>query len=259
MKQNHFVIGYAVNKRKEVEVIYNMIESKINENSIIVEPFCGTSAFSYYIYTKNKDKNLKYILNDNCKNIYELYNICKDNNKLTELYNKLIEIHKETTNKPDYLKVCKKAREGDLTSWIYINKIYSIRAGLYPIGKIFTEKSFDSFKKAPIIDFLQNANITISNIDGLDIYEEYKNNEKAIIFIDPPYIQSCNTFYNSPKGNIYEYLYFNDIDKEKAIILLCLENIWIIQLLFKDKKSITYNKTYELSKKKTEHIFIYKI
>ena len=47
MKQNHFVIGYAGNKRKEVEVIYNMIESKINENSIIVEPFCGTSAFSY--------------------------------------------------------------------------------------------------------------------------------------------------------------------------------------------------------------------
>jgi 16S rRNA G966 N2-methylase RsmD len=259
MKQNHFVIPYSGNKRKEVEVVYNMIESKINENSIIVEPFCGTSAFSYYIYTKNKDKNLKYILNDNSKNIYDLYNICKDKDKLADMYNKLIELFKQTPDKTEYLKVCKKAREGDLLSWVYINKIYSIRAGLFPTNKAFTEKSLDTFKKAPIIDFLQNANITITNDDGLDVYNHYKQNENAIIFIDPPYIQSCNTFYNSPKGNIYEYLHFNDFEKEKAIILLCLENIWIIQLLFKGKKSITYDKTYDLSKKKTEHVFIYKL
>ena len=36
---NTFYFSYAGNKRKEVEVIYNMIESKINENSNLFRLF----------------------------------------------------------------------------------------------------------------------------------------------------------------------------------------------------------------------------
>jgi len=253
--KNHFLIPYYGNKRNEVKKIYDIIN--INDIDTIVEPFCGSSALSYYIWLNNKDKNLTYILNDNNKYIYDLYNLCKDNNKVLDIYNKLVILKETTTNKEKYLEICKKAKEGDLVSYVYINKIYSMRPGLYPSIKKVGDKIFDSFKDAPILEFLQTANIKIYNKDAIEIYNEYKSNPKALIFLDPPYMQSCNTFYNNPTTNIYEYLFDNDIDNEKAKIILCLENIWIVKLLFKNKKSIIYDKKYEITKKKTEHIIIY--
>ena len=71
MKQNHFIFGYAGNKRGEVEVIQNYLEQNYNFEKIktIVEPFCGTSAYSYYLSTLYP-KKFKYILNDNNKLLY---------------------------------------------------------------------------------------------------------------------------------------------------------------------------------------------
>ena len=83
--KNHFLISYFGNKRQEVKIIYE--ELKFNDDNIntyyIVEPFCGSSAMSYYIWLNNRDKtNFKYILNDNNKFIIDLYNIAKDENNL---------------------------------------------------------------------------------------------------------------------------------------------------------------------------------
>lgn len=253
MKKNHFFIGYAGNKRKEVERIYQHI--KLDNIDTIVEPFCGTSAMSYYIWLNNKNKDLTYVLNDNNKFLIELYEIAKDIDKFKTLYNSLLKLQEETTNKEKYTEVCKKSKT-DLVSYIYINKVYNIRAGLYPTGKAFTKDSWKVFFNAPIIDFLRNAKVKIMNKDALEVYKEFKDNSKALIFIDPPYLSSVNSFYKTPSTLIYEYLFENDIDKEKANIILCLENIWIIKLLFKGKKSIIYDKKYEPSKKKTEHIII---
>lgn len=252
--KNHFFISYFGNKRQEVERIYNNIPD-FDKYNIIVEPYCGSSAFSYYVWLNNKNKNLSYVLNDNNKFIIELYSISKNIEKFNILYNDIIKIQETTTNKDLYKEVVKKA-QNDLASYIYINKVYSIRVGLYPINRKFTKDSFNTFLNAPIIEFLRTANITIRNEDALKVYDEYKGNDKAIIFLDPPYLISNNSWYNDPKVNIYEYLFNNDILKEKALIILCLENIWIIKLLFKGKKTIVYDKKYQTKKKLTEHIII---
>ena len=55
---------------------------------------------------------------------------------------------------------------------------------------------------------------------------------------------SCNSYYSDAKVNIYQYLYFNKINDMQALILLCLENIWIIELLFKDNIKHEYEKKY---------------
>ena len=70
MKKNHFFIPYAGNKRSEVEKIYDSIKDKLNDIEYIVEPFCGTSAFSYYMSLRHP-KQFKYILNDNNKYLIE--------------------------------------------------------------------------------------------------------------------------------------------------------------------------------------------
>lgn len=252
--KNHFFIAYFGNKRQEVEKIYNEIKDNIDKYNIIVEPFCGSSAFSYYIWLNNKDKNKTYVLNDNNNILIELYNICKDEVKFKKLYDDLVKLQEQTTNKEQYLEIAKRANN-DIISYIFVNKIYNIRPGLYPRIPI-NKFNFKNFYEAPIIDFLRNAKIIISNKDALDVYNDYKTNKKALIFLDPPYLASNNSWYKDPTINIYEYLCDNDITKEKALILLCLENNWIIKLLFKGKKSIVYNKTYETTKKQTEHILI---
>lgn len=254
MKKNHFVIPYYGNKRTEVEKIYNEIDD-IDKYKIIVEPFCGTSAFSYWVWLNNKDKNLTYILNDNNPKLIELYNIVKNEERANQFYEQIIKLHSETDTKEKYLEVCKNA-DKDLVKYVYINKIYNIRPGLYPTGKIFTDKSFEPLKNAPIIDFLRNANIKITCLDALDVYKEYKGNKKALIFLDPPYLASENSWYKDPSIGVYEYLCENDILKEKAFTILCLENNWIIKLLFKGKKSVCYEKKYETTKIKKEHIII---
>ena len=62
--------------------------------------------------------------------------------------------------------------------------------------------------------------------------------------------------YLDTQVNIYEYLSNNTIDKMKATILLCLEDNWIIKLLFNKFIKSSYNKQYEVSKKKTTHLII---
>lgn len=258
MKKNHFFIPYYGNKRQEVEKIYNEIKTDIENDKykIIVEPFCGTSALSYYIWTNNKNRNLSFVLNDNNKFLVDLYNISKSPEKFNILYNSIIKIQEATTNKEEYNKVVLKAKEGDLPSWLFVHKVYNIRPMLYPQTRNFTIDSWNVFLNAPIIDFIRNANIIVSNKDALEVYNEYKGNKKAFIFLDPPYLMSDNSWYKDPTVNVYEYLFDNDIKKEKALIVLCLENNWIIKLLFKGKKSLTYDKQYETTKKKTTHIII---
>ena len=187
--------------------------------------------------------------------MYELYIISKDEKKFKNLYENIIKIQETITNKELYDGIVTKAKQGDLCSWIYVNKAYNIRPMIYHNGKI-TVKSWDLFLNAPILEFIRTAKITFLNKDALEIYNEYKMNSKAFIFLDPPYLLSSNSFYKDPTANIYEYLFDNDIRKNKALVILCLENNWIIKLLFKGCKYITYVKKYEVSKKITEHIII---
>ena len=85
-----------------------------------------------------------------------------------------------------------------------------MRAGMYPSRdyKMFN-KIFD-ISIYPIFEFLTTANIEIYNTDGIDILKN-NNNKNSFIFLDPPYIASCNEFYKSDSNentsNIYEYFF----------------------------------------------------
>ena len=248
--KNHFFMGYAGNKRNECEDIYNEIKDKLTNIKTIIEPFCGTSAFSYFISLKHP-KQFKYILNDNNKYLIQLYSIARDEQKLEQLI-KLLDAKIKDLNKEKYLLI---AKADGLLSWLIINKIYTIRPGLFPINKkIIT--TFNYLKECPIIKFLRSEEIIFHNKDGVQIINEYKNNDHNFIFLDPPYLISCNSFYSDADVNVYEYLYINQINNMKALIILCLESNWIIKLLFNNQVKKEYSKLYQSSKKKTTHLII---
>jgi DNA adenine methylase len=254
-KTNHFFFSYAGNKRDECERIYDYINSNINLNNIqtVIEPFCGTSAFSFYL-SKIHPKKYKYILNDNNKYLIKLYEIARSKQKLKRLVNKLNKMT-ISLNKNKYDDI---AKTDTFESYIITQKIHSIRAGLFPIKipQHNYENYFNSLLDCDIIDFIRNEDITFTNLDSIDVVEKHMSNKKNIIFLDPPYLTECNDFYYDSKTNIYEYLYNHNIKKMKSNIVLVLSDNWIVRLLFDKQIKAEYDKLYQTSKKTVKHLII---
>ena len=129
--KNHFYISYFGNKRNEAENFYNSID--LSQIKAIIEPFAGTSAISYFIWTKNPE--LKFILNDNNKYIIEMYNIIKDDEKLKAFEDKinLCIIPEVSKNKQSYDKFIKE--NNNIFGWFISHKFYRIRPGIFPYDK----------------------------------------------------------------------------------------------------------------------------
>jgi len=93
--KNHFYISYSGNKRNEVVEIYDNIN--FENVDTIIEPFCGTSAISYYIWLKHP--NMKFILNDSNIFLKEMYDIFQDDELINEFENEylslIVDINKE--------------------------------------------------------------------------------------------------------------------------------------------------------------------
>jgi len=251
MNKNHFFIPYPGNKRSEVERIYESLKDKLDDIEYIVEPFCGTSAFSYYMSLKHP-KKFKYILNDNNNLLIETYKIARDDDKLKELIldinDKIVDINKEKYNEVK--------NDPNVSSYIIKNTIYCMVPGLFPNDNRKIKTDFNYLRNTPIINFLKTEDISFFNESATKIFEIYKNNDKALIFLDPPYVQANNDFYLESDTNIYEYLHNNNINNMTSSIILCLEDNWIIKLLFKNHKFITYDKLYQRSRKQTKHLII---
>ena len=249
--KNHFLISYAGNKREEVEGILNFIESKnFNDIDTIIEPFCGTSAMSYYISLKYPLK-FKYILNDYDKNLMNLYKIASNEVLFRQFNDEYNDKVMTLTTKDAYVAM---KNEKTFLSWFITNKVYSMRPGIY--DKNYKLKHLD-LEQTPIIKFLRTEQIEFSNIDGCEVLKQHQADTKTLIFIDPPYMMVCNSFYSSQTTDIYEYLVKNTIKNMNSFIVLVIEKNWINELMFNDLIKETYNKMYQLrNKKKTQHIIV---
>lgn len=267
--KNHFFFSYNGNKREEVEHIYNTLD--LNNIDTIIETFCGTCAMSYYIWTQNKDKNYKYILNDLDNNLIDLLKIVRSG-EYKEIENELNIMIQEILKYENDLIEAKKiynnyVKNGKLSGYILGHKYYAIRNGLFPSRDFKSRfKNKLDFLKYPITDFLINANIELHSIDANKIIDE-NNNNNTFIFLDPPYIASCNNFYSTDTGenicNIYEKLVLYGLKNYKCKMLICHENNWLFKILFKEyvEKEKEYKKNYQTTprggiKKKTFHICI---
>ena len=254
---SHFYIAYAGNKRREMCEIYPKLN--LENVKIIVEPYSGTCAMSFNIWSKNKDKNYLYILNDLSDRINMLYEISTNKEKQAEIEQK-IQVLIDEFNKFETLET-RKAWYNSLKlnktpeNEIFLSKYYQIRYGMCPTMKYkpqITEKFI--FSKYPIHEFFNNANIKFSNKDGLEIYDEYRGNSEALILLDPPYLLSENSYYKNSSGvKIYEHLGENKIENEPSKIYLIVEFSWIMKLLFKNSLIHQYPKRYENKHTKTIH------
>lgn len=261
--KNHYFTSYAGNKRKEIKDILPFINLDANAATAnittILEPFAGSAAMSYYISTLYPNR-FKYILNDNDKINYDLYNISRDaelTEELNENINKIIDEFNTYTDDDNRKIFYNSINNKTLEGYIFKHKYYSIRAGLYPL--ISNKKQIKPYKLQdfPIYDFYNNEDITYENIDGIEFINKYNQDDDKLFLLDPPYLASCNDFYNKSDCNIYEWVFNNKVSllDSRNKILFILENIWIIKLLLRDFNILLeYDKQYQITKKKTTHI-----
>lgn len=248
MNKNHFVYGYFGNKRQETDTILKNID--LAGVKTIIEPFCGSSAFSYKV-SLHHPKKFNYVLNDNDKFLIELYNILKDEEETLKLETELNEVCKNIKNKDDYLKEIKK---DNLIGYLVARKIHKIKYGLYNLN--YKYNKYIKLDDKPIIKFLRTENIIFSAEDAIDVFKRYRDDPSALIFCDPPYIKRDNTFYSNHNLNIYEFVKNNEIFKNPSKIIFVVEENKKINEIFYGFEKISYGKKYDTTQTKTTHLII---
>lgn len=262
--KNHFLIPYAGNKRQEVEIIYENIKKEILNEDIktIIEPFCGTSALSYYISTLHP-KRFNYILNDNNKFLIELYKILKSEKKTKKFEKSVLKKITPYPTKEEYKKII---NENTVEAFYIKNKFYCMYPGLYPdinnkrsngIKKIIETQKID-IEKTPIINFLRTEKIKFKSEDAVNLIERRINKKDIYVFFDPPYMMSENSYYDNIKSNEYMNIYQWFFRNNKSILFkfcFAINKNWIMGLLFSDFNKKEYDVTYR-GKKKNIHMII---
>lgn len=254
--KNHFLYGYAGNKKDETADIIEAINFDKIEN--IIEPFCGSSALSYNIWLKYDDK-FKYYLNDYDENLINVYKILKEKD-VDYLENEINKIKEQVQTKDDWIKKVNEYKETkNIFLYIFFKKYSNMgRFGFWNL-KIPISRFKITEEQKKFIKFIKEPYVEITNNDWRDFFNKYKDDKKTVFIFDPPYMFSENGFYFSKKSdnNVYEYFYKNT-SKIKSHIYFILENVWINEAILKNFKNIkTYKKMYELTKKNTEHIIYY--
>ena len=248
--KNHFFVKYWGNKRSEVEEIYKYLD--FDNIKYIIEPFCGSSALSYYISTQQPKKYI-YVLNDIDKNLIKLYKIAQDEIK----YNFFICMYEllwrtcKDNNKPKYKELI---NNNDVVCWFLKSKFCSFFPALYPLNNTGQNiKSIKDLYNKPIINFLRNEKIIFYNEDAYNLIMKY-NKSNCLFFCDPPYLLTSNSEYNSgtlenKNFNIYQELLFNK-EQFKTNLYFVLEYMWVIKGLYNDNLIHKYKKKYTGKNKK---------
>ena len=105
---------------------------------------------------------------------------------------------------------------------------------------------------------LENAIIT--NWDYKDMFDVYKDDEDAFLFLDPPYLYSDNRNYASQIREtdmtqiVVDILQYLRVCKGK--VMLMISKLDILSYLFKDYIEGEYEKFYQLSKKQAMRLII---
>jgi site-specific DNA-adenine methylase len=265
--KNHFFFSYAGNKREEVEHIFNKLD--LNNVDTIVEPFCGSCAVSYYIWSQNKDKNYKYILNDLDNNLISLLRLIKYGN-YKDVEDDVNKKREEILTYGDEMDKAKKkyleyVKNEKINGYLFGHKYYKMRPFTFPMNELHRLNKKLDLSSYPMYEFITTADIELYNEDANKIIDKY-DDDKSFIFLDPPYIASCNNFYSTDTGenitNIYQKLTDKKLSNFKCKIIICHENNWLFKILFKDyvnnddEYSKKYYNTIKGKHKKTTHICI---
>ncbi len=262
-----FFFPYIGNKWDESKNIYKHI--CLDDIETIIEPFCGSCSFSVYGFVKLGVNDKKYILNDIDSN---LINFIKDVKK-GELKNYIDNCNSEAQKYYDDIKLWHIARKKKELKcgyeWFNIKRLSrgNMLKDFSYKNKENKHKEIDYHNYKLQESFFKSENVSLENEDYLKILEKYKNDESVLLFLDPPYIDSYNALYCGFTDTNHSYdidntkMYvdiINFIKTCKCKVAMVINENALTRYLFNDYIIDSYEKVYQLTKKKSRHIIVYK-
>lgn len=254
---SHILIKYPGNKIREFKYFKDSIE--LNNIKSIVEPFCGSCAMSFHIWIEHREK-FNYYLNDKDDTIFKHFEYLKKNN-IIELIKKINIEKQQYSTKEKLLELHKNwLEDNDEFKKIILSKLSRFSFQSLTTGRCFhnTKQLWQSTTrphKYMILfeEFLKSPNVFFTNNDWNDCYNKFKDDKEALILFDPPYVNSCNDFYKHRSLDIYDKL--DDIYKNNARSYFIIQKNDKTDELFKEwNELVVYDKMYNMTQKKTQHI-----
>ena len=256
---NQSIINYLGNKYNETKQHINQLD--INKYDTIIEPFCGSFGFSRYVNKHYPNTERKYIFYDNSPELIDFLNHIKELvendtiNLFMEDYNNIIDdINGEYDFKYEGRRYLRKPLVKSYIDLIDCNKHIKYMLKLNVLNGAFCQPShkqridFDIYKQSTFI------NQSVNKLD-LNVL-----NDKTLIYLDPPYIQTYCKTYDERDGNIYDSIY--DIFNSKSDVFMVYVFHPLVDSFYKPFKKEEYEKIYQTIKKIVKHIiysnFIFK-
>lgn len=264
---SRFFFPYLGGKWGESRTIYNAVN--LDDIDTIVEPFCGSCAFSLYGKIKEKITDKKYVLNDTDTHLIDFLKDVKEGNLNTYIdycndnaqsYFDDIKLWRAQVNNKTFT---------GLNNWFVTKKLSrGHMLSRYSKNKDTNKHRFidiDKYRKQEA--FFKSGNVELSNVDYKEIFDKYTDVENALLFLDPPYFDSYNSMYCG--FNQVSHTYDNDNTKMYVDIVKLLKSCNCSVVMIISKNALTdylfgdyvvgiYEHTYQLTKKKTKHLIIYK-
>jgi len=255
-----FYFQYTGHKFLEGRRIWDYITEKNISFTHFVEPMCGACGVSLYNVLKlnNKLIDKQVHLNDhNTLLIQFLKDVQQDKLKsyldhANDLYK---DINKDTKKWYDF----KKKSDKTLEEWVSL-QLLTARVSMLDLK--YKDRCVEEF--IPITKFFQSVEVT--DHDYKVVLDTYKDNSTALIYLDPPYLDSYNSDYSGYEKTTNEtkripdnteiYIKLLEFIKTcKCKVIMTINGNAMIRYIYDGYIRQDYAKTYG-SLKKTTHLTI---
>jgi len=242
------------------------IKNFINLNNInkIIEPFCGSCSFSLYCYNKMNFRG-KIIINDIDTLLINFYKDIKKNGS-EKYFKNFQKILKNTDSKQHYKNKKYNSKYSLQEYFYYMNANSRFTSSIKEMKRRCENRGYDKTTKK-IDDFFQDSNIILYNKDYKKIIDKYMDNPNVLIYIDPPYFDSYNSYYapyckkKMGSGDIYDNTIIfieilNYLTHSKANIICSMNSNAITKYLYHDFIKHKYKKIYQTNKRKEDQLIL---
>lgn len=251
---------YTGTKKNEIKYFVQYLPKTIK---IIVEPFGGSGAVSYWMHGKY---GTRFHLNDLSAITYGWYQYISSDkwaNFLASCVDYLKSFAVPITS-ADGIIIGKKMKADNTPISIYCHHLIAfmpksdnIRVSKYErCVKQLIDESTDK-SKHPTINL--SAGCIFSQLDFKIILDQYKDSD-AFIFIDPPYLSNRDKIgdcYFTDSFSDEHFLTLRDfIRTAKCQVMIIVLDSVFMQLCFEGFIKHAYNKTYSATYKKVKHLVI---